>query len=144
MFYVHYKSRFFLVILLLVLSVGVKSQVSNTSVVNPDLNGVWVLDSDDAKRFGQQTWEISSLQDELRIRKTVIYIQNPQTHSFIIFTDKRGEINEFPSDEIIQRSKTYWKKNVLIREIKIEQMSSGGSISSRQTKNFIYRKRASN
>lgn len=144
MFYVHYKSRFFLVILLLVLSVGVKSQVSNTSVVNPDLNGVWVLDSDDAKRFGQQTWEISSLQDELIIRKTVIYIQNPQTYSFIIFTDKRGEINEFPSDEIIQRSKTYWKKNVLIREIKIEQMSSGGLISSRQTKNFIYRKRAPN
>jgi hypothetical protein len=100
-------------------------------------DGTWVLDENYKKTFGDMTWVIKTTGDELKIRMTA----DNKTDAFdlVLFTDKRGETNSSRygnNQSGIQKSKTYWKKGVLVREYHSLPARSGTGIESRGTDRY--------
>jgi len=85
----------------------------------PDFSGEWVLDAKASfpGDFEDYVLVISQFDAELKMERSFKFNGISYEYSVTLFTDKRGETNleGNPKEEI--KSKTFWKKNVLVREI---------------------------
>jgi hypothetical protein len=92
---------------------------------NPDLSGTWIFDAksswvdNDFKRdFKNYTLVIVHAEPEIKITRSAVLKNENISADLILYSDKRGEKNQpyfrVRTQEV--KSKTFWKKGVLVRE----------------------------
>jgi len=102
-----------------------------------DFSGTWIIDekssfqfSVDKENFEDFTLVISQNEPEIKITQTYSFKGKPSEQTIKLFTDKRGEenkyaierfsrypnIEDYSLDDVNLRSKTYLKKDKIIRE----------------------------
>lgn len=105
----------------------------------PDFTGTWILDNEessfsdpnDKENYREFTLVISQNELDIKIIGSYLFQKTRSEYKTTLFTDKRGEENHYPVKvcgitletsnlcwliEVTMKSKTFWKKDTIVRE----------------------------